>query len=309
MRNGAQATWQDARNGLTNYSIYAQKLNSAGTAQWGSTDKLVNQNQDSAYQNYSDVEIDSNDNAIIVWEDGRDSGDEHIYAQKLNSTGDAQWGSTDKKVNSEYDSEFEPALDIDSQDNATVVWMHWDGWDVTYDLHSQRIDSNGNPQWESNDRKVSENAVNEYQYYPDIAVDSNGSAIVVWEDERNGGWANMSIYSQKLELGANVTIYGEEAGDHFGWSVSDLGNVDSDSKDDIIIGAPDEDSKGKAYVFYGRSNWNSHYNASDADVNISGENSGDKFGSSVSGAGDYDNSDYDDIVVGAPGYSSSTGRV
>ena len=37
---------------------------------------------------------------------------------------------------------------------------------------------------------------------------------------------------------ANVTIYGENAGDLFGWSVSDLGNVDSDSKDDIIIGAP-----------------------------------------------------------------------
>jgi hypothetical protein len=39
-----------------------------------------------------------------------------------------------------------------------------------------------------------------------------------------------------------------------------------------------------------------------------GEATGDEFGSSVSGAGDVNRDGYDDVIVGAPAYSSSTGR-
>ncbi len=107
---------------------------------------------------------------------------------------------------------------------------------------------------------------------------------------------------------ANVSIYGASAGDHFGWDVSDLGNVNSDTKDDIIIGAPEAGDNGKAYIFYGRASWSSSYTAADASVTLTGENTGDRFGHSVSGAGDFDNSDYNEIIVGAPDYSSDTGR-
>jgi RNA polymerase subunit RPABC4/transcription elongation factor Spt4 len=101
---------------------------------------------------------------------------------------------------------------------------------------------------------------------------------------------------------ANVSIYGETAGDHFGWDVSDLGNVDSDTKDDVIIGAPDAGA-GKVYIFNGRTSWSATYAASAADDTISGERYGDKFGFSVSGAQDTDSSNYNEVLVGAPYYS------
>jgi tetratricopeptide (TPR) repeat protein len=104
---------------------------------------------------------------------------------------------------------------------------------------------------------------------------------------------------------ANVTIYGEDAGDLFGWSVSDLGNVDSDTKDDVIIGTPGAGA-GKAYVFYGRNTWSSTYDASSADVEITGEDTGHRFGASVSRAGDVDNGDYNDIIAGAYTYAGTS---
>jgi hypothetical protein len=104
---------------------------------------------------------------------------------------------------------------------------------------------------------------------------------------------------------ANVTIYGEDAGDLFGWSVSDLGNVNSDTKDDVIIGAPGAGA-GKAYIFYGKSTWSTSYDASSADVEITGEVAGNHFGASVSGAGNVDNSDYNDVIVGAPYHGGSS---
>jgi hypothetical protein len=92
---------------------------------------------------------------------------------------------------------------------------------------------------------------------------------------------------------ANVTIYGSNAGDLFGWSVADAGDVNNDGYDDIIIGAPGWGAdRGRAYIFHGRatSSWSATYDAdADADVILTGENDGDKFGFSVSGAGDMNN--------------------
>ena len=46
---------------------------------------------------------------------------------------------------------------------------------------------------------------------------------------------------------ANVSIYGTEAGGHFGWDVSDAGDVNGGNAD-VIIGEPDN-GNGKAYIY------------------------------------------------------------
>jgi hypothetical protein len=108
---------------------------------------------------------------------------------------------------------------------------------------------------------------------------------------------------------ANVTINGSSTNANFGWDVSDIGDVNGDGKDDIIIGAPGYSSdKGRAYIFYGRTDWSGVDDAeNDADVIITGESSNDNFSMSVSGAGDVDNNNYDDVIIGAPYYGSGGG--
>jgi hypothetical protein len=112
-----------------------------------------------------------------------------------------------------------------------------------------------------------------------------------------GGWGASDIDAGD----ADVVIYGASANVHLGWSVSDAGNVNGDSYDDIIIGQPDS-TNGNAYIFYGKAtaSWASSYTTASADVSLTGEASGDKFGFSVSGAGNVDNTNNDDIIVGAP---------
>ena len=84
-----------------------------------------------------------------------------------------------------------------------------------------------------------------------------------------------------------------------GFSVSSAGNVNGDEYDDIIVGAP----LGRAYIYFGRSIMNNV-----ADVIMTGEGANDGFGGSVSGAGDVNGDGYSDVIVGALGYSSYTGR-
>jgi hypothetical protein len=259
--------WSDLRSG--NYDIYAQNISSDGIVGWGSSDKKINQNSDVEAQDFSGIAFYSNGDVIVVWEDARGSS-EDIYAQRINSTGDAQWGSSDKRIN-RYTSadQKSPKVDVDSDDNAIVAWHDHREGAANADIYCQKVNSSGDAQWSSSDIKVNRNSDNAEQEFPQVTVVSNGDAIISWRDERESA-TYRDVYAQKI------------------------------GSDDV----------GKAYIFYGRAtgSWSGIDNAqTDADVTITGVSENCRFGSAVSGAGDVDNSNYNDIIVGAPGYNSTQG--
>lgn len=90
-----------------------------------------------------------------------------------------------------------------------------------------------------------------------------------------------------------LTLDAEDPGDLFGRKVSDLGDVNRDGHDDVIVGAPGNDGAGdgagRAYVYSGR----------DGSILLAldGEKAGDAFGSSAAG---YVAEGRTIVVVGAP---------
>jgi hypothetical protein len=87
----------------------------------------------------------------------------------------------------------------------------------------------------------------------------------------------------------------ELAGGYFGSSVSSAGDVNNDGYADVIVGAS-VSGTGKAYIYYGGSEVDNM-----EDAILTGELTGDYFGSSVSSAGDINNDGYDDVIIGAYG--------
>ena len=102
-------------------------------------------------------------------------------------------------------------------------------------------------------------------------------------------------------------LAGEVADDQFGQSVSRAGDLNSDGHHDFLVGAPANDAAGsdagRVYVYSGLSGIVLY--------TLEGEAAGDKFGISVSSAGDANNDTDPDILVGAHGNSAggmSAGR-
>jgi len=98
----------------------------------------------------------------------------------------------------------------------------------------------------------------------------------------------------------DLTLQGEYGGDNFGTSVASAGDVNGDGFGDLIIGAwrylGGAAQTGRAYVFYGGPGIDAI-----PDRVFSGQNSDDRFGISVSSAGDLNADGFADVIIGASG--------
>ena len=137
-----------------------------------------------------------------------------------------------------------------------------------------------------------------------------GASYVVFGSDQD--W-DSAVELSSLDGGNGFVINGVNAYDESGVSVSAAGDINGDGIDDLVIGAPYAGS-GAAYVVFGRAvgeTWDSALELSSLDGSngfaISGASPGASFGVSVSAAGDVDNDDTDDLVIGAIFASNDAG--
>ena len=86
----------------------------------------------------------------------------------------------------------------------------------------------------------------------------------------------------------------------FGSALTGIGDINADDYADVLIGAPYLDG-GYAVLFHGKKGFKSVESMNLATIVLTGKNHGDRFGYSVSSAGDVDYDGVQDIIIGAPG--------
>lgn len=104
---------------------------------------------------------------------------------------------------------------------------------------------------------------------------------------------------------SDVTMIGNEF--YYSQDVSGVGDVNGDNYDDVIVGAANHYNSpdpSRAYIYFGGSSMNGT-----ADVILTGKGLGTRFGRSLSGAGDINQDNYDDVIVGSYNYQPDAGRV
>lgn len=136
--------------------------------------------------------------------------------------------------------------------------------------------------------------------YDDVIIGARG-------DMHEGSTSNGNVYiylgsANGLQANPTFVMSGEDMGTEFGRSVGFAGDVNGDGYDDVLVGAHAYmGHQGKVYLYFGSSsglsiqpNWTSL-----------GENQSDEYGRSLYSAGDVNNDGYDDVVVGASGYTET----
>lgn len=110
--------------------------------------------------------------------------------------------------------------------------------------------------------------------------------------------------SALLDLGLDATaaLYGEFAGDDFGWAVSNVGDLNGDGADDLVVGAPRYDGAGDrfgaAYLFYGPVT-GTYYAGTSEDARFDGPIKISKFGEDIEPVGDVNGDGVPDFMIGA----------
>lgn len=146
-----------------------------------------------------------------------------------------------------------------------------------------------------------------------LAGDFNGDAIddlLVTTQEAAGGSSRGRVYvffggpgftGTIQASAANVTITGTEDFAEFGWYASSPGDTNADGIDDFLICSASHTgggtSRGRCFLYFGKTSFPSTLNDTDADVLISGVTDGDRLGSGDGQIGDLTGDGIADIVT------------
>lgn len=188
---GSIIIWKDTEGAGVPGIIYAQKVDSLGTLPWGASGKVVSDASEHAKD--PEAVTDDSGGAIIVWWDERAGADFDIYAQKIDSSGNRQWGFSDLCVCNTVHDQQNSQIASDASDGAIIVWDDdVNGNGSFYKVYAQRVNSSGTLEWDPNGVCI----CNEISVYPEIVADGSGGAIVVWQDYRSG--SNLDIYAQRV---------------------------------------------------------------------------------------------------------------
>ncbi|TGL59065.1 hypothetical protein EHQ58_09110 [Leptospira ognonensis] len=144
--------------------------------------------------------------------------------------------------------------------------------------------------------------------YSDVVVgarnhSSSAGRVYIFNSAGSSG-VTISSYSS-----ASITISGESGSGMFGYALTS-GDINGDGYIDLVVSANERNSNtGSVYVFHASGlSGITTTSAASASTIITGESTLNWFGDAVS-VGDINIDGYADLVVGASGYNSNTGRV
>lgn len=189
---GVFVTWQDARG--ADEDIYMQRITSAGVAAWVPDGVPVCALP--GYQYQARGVPDGTGGAIIAWGDVRGL-DGDAYAQRIDSSGTAQWSTDGVPLSSATGDQSVADVAPDGSGGAIVAWM--DSRFGVDNVYVQRIDASGTVLWTADGAPV---CVDEGgQSSVRMAAAASGVTLA-WMDFRNG--SDYDLYVQHVDASGGV---------------------------------------------------------------------------------------------------------
>lgn len=197
---GVFIVWEDDRSGSGD--VYAQRLNSAGVPYWAANGVALCTAADS--QEFPVLASDGSGGIVAAWPDRRSGTNYDIYAQRVNSSGVAQWVGNGVVVCVDGTDQDSPQITANGAGSTILVWRDWRFGISDSDIYGQRLTSGGAVQWGASGINVCGALGN--QQAPQLVADAAAGAVIAWADLRNGG--NFDIYAQRMNSSGSALWIG-----------------------------------------------------------------------------------------------------
>ncbi len=134
-------------------------------------------------------------------------------------------------------------------------------------------------------------------YFPGAAHLFSGAGLSEFDDRE-------VLFAEDGE----AQLYGEEDDQQFGYDLAGGADLGGDGTPDILVGVPGYDGDlGPDAGLFGPVRGDPDMD--EADLTLTGEATGDRFGQAVDAGGDFNGLGWEDLVVGAPGAGGGDGAV
>jgi hypothetical protein len=216
--------WEDY---LSNKTVSAQRVNAAGSIQWGANGLIVVNGGGFRWANT--VIPDGNNGAIFLLTDTRNipNGDNYLflfdpfnpdplinldlYAQRLNGAGSALWGPLGVPVCTAQFKQNTDAAGVIPTFDGGAIFVFNDGRNDAansnlFDIYTQKVDANGAALWLTNGIAVANTAQNET--VATAIPNGSGGAVIAWQNPANFRlmMQNMSNTGTKNWLSAGIFV-------------------------------------------------------------------------------------------------------
>jgi len=173
--DGVILTWMDRRGAAGLEDVYAQRVRSNGAIAWTADGTPVC----AAYnpQVYPTVAGTGAGDAILAWGDARSGLDYDLYAQRVDSTGAAQWTLDGLQEAATFGNQGLPFALPDGVGGAIVIYHETSFGEVN--LRAQRIAATGAALWVSTGAPLPTDPGD--QYLRDALADGSRGAFVLYE--------------------------------------------------------------------------------------------------------------------------------
>ena len=186
---GAIIVWQDERNSSPN--IYAQRIDSSGTALWTTNGIVISDIENSRHPK---LISDGVGGAFVTWFDFRNGWpNSSVQVQRVNGNGEILWQNNGITIANTANSWAYPEITGYGSNGAIVTWIGVNG-----EVFAQKIDTAGNLLWPADSVTLTISGS-----LPQIAVDDSGGVIVCWFDYASQA-TETNVFAQRVDSDGNV---------------------------------------------------------------------------------------------------------
>lgn len=183
-------------NDSGNYDVRLQRLDSSGSELWDHNGILISDNPAMSWLTDWDMTVDTDNYAILTFQDIRNAGNNNVYAYRIAPDGTFVWGADGLELSNSTAFDVSPKVCVTSTGNTVVSWQ------ADTVIIMQKIAPDGTLLWGPNG--ITMNCADTYSWPQPFAVEDDNILLKFFHDSGPPYAPTRHCYMQKYDTNGNA---------------------------------------------------------------------------------------------------------